>query len=174
VPTSLLDRLIAIAPDFWSRRSGVYYFDRGSIGDLLKKLFSRTLTDEKEWTPEPTLSEAFSKVLTSEKELGRCLRHKEAFSLQKVDDVIREIRTGTSQLLEECNKGRQIEVALWLWNVSQLDQNLQLMLDNLKPDMRNRFESLYTDRNEALLHLSERMVSILEDYLKELEFGDSG
>lgn len=169
VPTNLIDRLIATAPDFWSRRSGVYYFDRGSISELLKKLFSRSHEDEKEWTPEPTLSKAFEKILSSEKELGRCLRDKKSFSLRKVDDVIREIQSGISQLIEECNKGKQIEVALWLWNFSQLDLRLQRMLDNLEPAMRNRFDSLYTDRNEALLHLSEKMVAILRDYLKELE-----
>jgi hypothetical protein len=169
VPTNLLDRLIATAPDFWSRRSGVYYFDRGSISELLKKLFSRSDEDETEWTPEPTLSKAFQKILSCEKELGRCLRDKKSFSLGKVDDVIREIQSGISQLIEECQKGKQIEVALWLWNFSQLDLKLQRMLDSLEPEMRNRFDSLYTDRNEALLHLSERMVTILKDYLKELE-----
>jgi len=169
IPTNLLDRLIAIAPDFWSRRSSVYYFNRSSISELLNKLFSRTHSDQKEWIPEPTLSEAFEKILSCEKELGRCLRDKKSFSLKRVDDEIREIQTGISQLIEECNKGRQIEVALWLWSFSQLDLNLQRMLDSLEPNMRNRFDSLYTDRNEALLNLSERMVAILQDYLKELE-----
>jgi hypothetical protein len=169
VPTNFLDRLIAIAPDFWSRRSGVYYFDRGSISELLNKLFSRTRTDENEWTAKPTLSGAFDKILSCEKELGRCLRDKKSFSLGKVDDVIGEIRSGTSRLIEECNSGQQIEAALWLWNFSQLDMKLQRMLDDLDPHTRNRFDSLYTDRNEALLHLSEQMVAILQDYLKELE-----
>lgn len=169
ISSSLLDQLIALAPDFWSRRSAVYYFDGGSISELLNKLFSQVQAEEKGWSPETTLSEAFEKILSCERELGRCLRDKKSFSLVKVDDVIREIRMGVSQLIEECEKGRQIEVALWFWNVSHLDLELQEMLDSLEPERRNRFESLYTDRNEALLHLSERVISVLRDYLAQLE-----
>jgi hypothetical protein len=169
ISTELLDQLITLAPDFWSRRSAVYYFDGGSISELLKKLFSKARTDQKDWSPETALSEAFERVLSCEKELGRCLRDKKSFSLVKVDDVIREIRMGVSQLIEECEKGKQIEVALWFWNVSHLDLELQDMLDSLEPERRNRFEALYTDRNEALLHLSERVVSVLQEYLLQLE-----
>jgi hypothetical protein len=169
ISTGLLNQLVKFAPDFWSRRSAVYYFDGGSISELLDKLFSRAKAEEKEWSLEPTLSDAFEKILSCEKELGRCLRDKKSFSLAKVDDLIREIRMGVSQLIEECEKGRQIEVALWFWTFSHLDSALQEMLDSLEPERRNRFEALYTDRNEALLHLSERMVSLLSDYLDQLE-----
>jgi hypothetical protein len=169
IPNPLLDQLITLAPDFWSRRSAVYYFDGGSISELLNKLFAGAQAEKKEWSPETALSEAFERILSCEKELGRCLRDKNSFSLVKVDDVIREIRMGVSQLIEECEKGRQIEVALWFWNVSHLDLELQKMLDSLEPETRNRFESLYTDRNEALLHLSERVISLLRDYLAQLE-----
>lgn len=164
-----LDELINWAPDFWSRRGAVYYFSKRSLDDLLTKLFAKAGDANHDWTPEPALSDAFETILSSERELSRSLRDKTSFSLQSVDGFIRNIRDGASRLIEECKKGREIEVALWLWNFSHLDSVLQNMLDNLEPGQRSMLESLYTDRNEVLLHLSQQLMRILENYLAGLE-----
>jgi hypothetical protein len=72
-------------------------------------------------------------------------------------------------LVAECSRGRQIEVALWLWNLSHLDAQLQKILDALDPSQRSRYESLYTDRNEALLYLSKKLPDILKAYRGSLD-----
>ena len=169
ISTELLSQLVNIAPDFWSRRSAVYYFSGQPFDHLLARLFAQARDKGQKWIPEPALSDALEAILTSEKELATRLRDKSLFSLTNIDSLILGIKGGVYQLVEECNKGRQIEVALWLWNLTDLDNELQLMLDNLDSEQRSRFESLYTDRNEVLLHLSERLIELLKQYLETLE-----
>src|SRR5208282_1141781 len=169
ISTELLNQLTAVAPDFWSRRSAVYYFSERTFDDLLNRLFAKARDEGQKWAPEPVLSSAFETILSSEKQLGICLRNKKSFSITSIDNFIRKIRSGVFQLIEECREGRQIEVALWLWNLSNLDAALQEMLDNLHPERRNLFESLYTDRNEVLLSLSEKLIELLQDHLVALE-----
>jgi hypothetical protein len=169
VGESQLSSAIALAPDFWSRRSAVYYFVRTPNAKLLSKLFASTSQGPSKWKPESTLAGAFETILSSERHLLKCLRHKKQFSLAKADALIHEIRRGVKTLHEESLGGRQIEVALWLWNLSRLDADLQGFLDRLGPEQRRLYESLYTDRNEALLFLSKELPSILSDYQKKLE-----
>lgn len=169
ISTELLNELANMAPDFWSRRSAVYYFSERTFDDLLTRLFAQERDKSQKWRPEPALSDAFETILSSEKELAYCLRDKTAFSIARIDDCICKIKGGVFQLIEECHKGRQIEVAFWLWSLSHLDSELQDMLDSLKPEQRSLFESLYTDRNEVLLHLSENLSDLLHNYLRSLE-----
>jgi len=159
-----LSALISLAPDLWSRRGGVYDFSKTTTRTFLKKLFAQSPAESKKWRPEPILSEAFNKIFASEKALASCLRERESFSLSKADTLINKITSGLDTLSAECNRGRQIEVALWIWNFSHLDAQLQQMLDGLEPAQRSRYESLYTDRNEALLYLSKKLPEIIQRY----------
>lgn len=164
-----LSQLTSAAPDLWSRRSAVYYFSQSSPKTLLRRLFSRVSSETKKWTPEPILSDAFEAIFSSERELEKCLVHRKSFSLTKTDKLIRNIRSGVDRLASECRKGRQIEIALWLWNLNHLDEELQQFLDSLQTHQKHRYESLYTDRNEALLYLSKKLPQILRNYLGGLD-----
>src|SRR5713226_5647985 len=69
ISSDLLNHLINVAPDFWSRRTSVYYLTKRSTADLLAKLFPRTGGSAPQWAPEPSLSDAFDRILSSEREL---------------------------------------------------------------------------------------------------------
>lgn len=167
--TDLLRRFVAIAPDFWSRRSTVYYFSRSTADQLIRRLFSRTSNgEEREGTKSP-ISEALKTVLYSEDELNRCLRHRRSFSLAKADDLIKALRSAVEDLIRECSGGKQLEVGLWLWNLSQLDYDVETMLEKLGGRERDLYQYLYTDRNEVVLHLCEETPRLLARYLDQLE-----
>jgi hypothetical protein len=164
----LLPRMISDAPDLWSRRGAVYHFSQTTAKSFLKILFRQSPSESKQWKPEPTLSEAFKKIFATERALDQCLKDRNSFSLTKADGLIAKIHAGVDSLVTECKRGRQIEVALWLWNLSHLDAELQEILDSLEPNQRIRYESLYTDRNEALLYLSKKLPDILRKYRDSL------
>jgi len=110
--TSELGRFIAVAPDFWSRRSIVYYFTETKAADLLGRLFhdgSRTTVKSGQETP---ISRALKGLVSAETELMECLNRKASFSLPKADELIRWIKVNVEDLRRECKNGRQIEVAL--------------------------------------------------------------
>jgi hypothetical protein len=169
ISSELLNELAKIAPDFWSRRSGVYYFSERSVEDLLSRMFSQEKNKGPEWNSDPNLSDAFEAILSAEKELSDCLRTRAKFSIAKIDFCIEKVQGGVSQLMGECEKGRQIEIAFWLWGLGHLDNELQTMLDGLESTQRTLFESLYTDRNEVLLKLSQSLTEFLESYLEVLK-----
>lgn len=168
LPAKLLPRMIADAPDLWSRRGAVYHFSQTTTKDFLKKIFGQSSGESKKWKPEPIISEAFKGIFATEKALGQCLRDRKSFSLTKADGLIAKIHGGVDSLVAECKRGRQIEVALWLWNLSHLDGELQSVLDSLEPNQQAQYESLYTDRNEALLYLSKKLPEILRRYRDSL------
>jgi hypothetical protein len=167
-PTKMLATVIAHSPDLWSRRGAVYYFSQTSTKTLLNRLFEKSSTDSSKWVPEPILSEAFQKIFAAERSLAQCLRDKKSFSLPKADALLSKIHAGIDALETECKRGRQIEVALWLWNLSHLDAELQAMLDSLETPQQARYESLYTDRNEALLFVAKKLPEILTKYRQSL------
>jgi hypothetical protein len=169
IPESLLPPLTSAAPDLWSRRSSVYYFAQSPIKKLLSRLFSHISPEAEKWAPEPVLSDAFETIFSSERGLNNCLANKRAFSLPKMDSLILRIKSGVERLVGESGKGRQLEITLWLWNLNHLDADLENFLDRLDTEQRNLYESLYTDRNEALLYLSERLPKLLNRYLSTLD-----
>ncbi len=164
----LLPKMITDAPDLWSRRGVVYHFSQTTAKSFLKVLFRQSPSESRQWKPEPILSEAFKKIFATERALDQCLKDRNSFSLTKADGLIAKIHAGVDSLVTECKHGRQIEVALWLWNLSHLDGELQEILDSLEPSQRIRYESLYTDRNEALLYLSKKLPDILRRYRDSL------
>jgi len=164
----ILPRMITDAPDLWSRRGAVYHFSHTSTRSFLRRLFKQSASESQKWKPEPILSEAFKNIFATEKALNQCLKDRNSFSLSKADRLIAKIHAGIDTLERECKRGRQIEVALWLWNLSHLDGELQDILDSLEPSQRVRYDSLYTDRNEALLYLSKKLPKILTSYRKTL------
>jgi hypothetical protein len=167
--TPELRRLVEVAPDFWSRRSVVCYFTETSAADLLRKLFHDGSSTAAKSESETPISRALQALVSAETELMGCLTRRESFSLPKADELIRRISTSVESLRRECKNGRQIEVTLWLWNMTHLDYDLQRMLDRLEERQRGLFEYLYTDRNEVVLHLCERIPTYLSSYLRQLE-----
>jgi hypothetical protein len=168
LPAKILPKLITDAPDLWSRRGVVYHFSQTTTRSFLKNLFKQSLPESIKWKPEPVLSEAFKNIFATERALDQCLKDRNSFSLTKADSLIAKVHAGVETLVTECKHGRQIEVALWLWNLSHLDGELQGILDSLEPSQRIQYESLYTDRNEALLYLSKKLPDILRRYLDSL------
>jgi hypothetical protein len=164
----LLPKMIADAPDLWSRRGVVYHFSQTTAKSFLRTLFKQSPSESGKWKPEPILSEAFKKIFSTERALSQCLNDRRSFSLTKADGMIAKIHAGVDTLNAECKLGRQIEVALWLWNLSHLDGELQEILDSLERSQRIHYESLYTDRNEALLYLSKKLPDILRKYRESL------
>jgi hypothetical protein len=164
-----VQQLAASAPDFWSRRHGVYSFDSTSVESLLGRIFSRRSKIGQPGHPNRDISRSLSDVLAAERELRGCLQHRSQFSLGKADGLIQKIRKGVDQLLAAGRKGRQIEIAMWLWNISRLDQDLQQVAQSADSASRNVYEALYTDRNEVLLHMAEGILDILSNYSDGLD-----
>ncbi len=169
VSTPELDRLIRLTPDFWSRRSAVYYFTRPSAAELLSKLFSQPPVGADKWLADPAISDALKTIFSAERELAKCLQDRRSFSLARADELIKRINIGVERLITECQHGRRIEVALWLWDLSHLDYDLQKWLDVLDAAEKNLYEYLYTDRNEVVLYVSEKIINILKKYSRQLE-----
>lgn len=164
-----LPELVSKAPDFWSRRHAVYKFDSVSVDKLLAQIFDPADYDPSTSTVGGVVSEALSEILKAERELQACLQHEHEFSLGKADRLISIIRKELSVLREACRKGKQMEVALWLWNLSRSDSELRRMAIREDRESGRIYEMLYTERNEVLLYLSEHVVGVLERYGNSLE-----
>jgi hypothetical protein len=165
--TSLqVQKLASTAPDFWSRRTAVYFFSKPSTKRLLEKLFAR---DRKGRVAPPSdVESAFAKILDSEKKLSRCLKKSQDFSVEAADAQIKNLESNLDHLTQQCKNGRQIEVALWLWNTTHVERNLRFFVDGLEPGARDVYGYVYTDRSEVILYLAERMPQILPDYGKSV------
>jgi hypothetical protein len=169
ISKSQIQQLASAAPDLWSRRHGVYSFDVTSVENLLTKIFSQRPNAGDTGHPNRDVARAVTDILAAERELRGCLQHRSQFSLGKADDLIQRIRKGVDQLETAGRKGKKIEIAMWLWNMSRLDQDLQQAVRSAETTQKGFFETLYTDRNEVLLHMAENIVSILTEYSEELE-----
>ena len=91
--------------------------------------------------------------------------------MRKADELIARIEKGVEQLENAGRKGRQLEVAMWLWNMSRLDQDLERAVETLEEETREDWETIYADRNEALLFVAENIRSIFNDYAESLQKG---
>jgi len=161
-----VQKLASTAPDFWSRRTAVYFFSKPSTKHLLEKLFSR---GRKGKVARPSDVEcAFGEILSAEKQLGKCLRKSQHFSVEAVDAQIKNLESNLGKLAQQCNEGRQIEVALWLWNTTHVERQLLYFVDALEPGAKDVYGYVYTDRSEVILYLAERMPQILADYGKSV------
>ncbi len=162
-----VQKLASTAPDFWSRRTAVYFFNKPSTKDLLGRLFAR---DKKgKVAPPSDVESALLEIIASEKKLGRCLRKSQHFSVEAADAQIKILESSLDHLTQQCKKGRQIEVALWLWNATHVERSLRFFVNGLKePGMRDVYGYVYTDRSEVILYLAERMPEILAGYGKSV------
>jgi hypothetical protein len=169
IPKRQIQQLAAAAPDFWSRRQGVYTFNDTSVHDLLAKIFAHRTKDPHARQPNREVVKSVTDVLDAERELRGCLQHRSQFSLSKADDLIQRIMKGIEQLETAARKGKKIEIAMWLWNISRLDHDLQEAVQLADTNQKDVFETLYTDRNEVLLHMAENIVEILTEYSEGIE-----
>jgi hypothetical protein len=162
-----IQRLAAVAPDFWSRRTAVYLFNKPSTKDLLARLFSRKSPTEKQVTSD--IHDAFEETLRSEKALASCLRRKGHFSVEVADEHIKRLQSSLDYLAQQCNNKRQLEVALWLWNATQVERILHHFVRNMAPEMQNVYGDVYSDRTELVLYMAEQMPGLLAEYGKLVE-----
>lgn len=156
--------LASKAPDFWSRRTGVYSFNKPTTKELLGKLFSRHKAADH---TEPTdIETAFSEILASENKLSRYFRKGHQFSVEAADEQLSLLESNLDYLIQQCKKERQIEVALWLWNTTRVDGYLRYFMKSLEPHDRDVYGYVYTDRSEVILYLAEAMPQLLMEYAK--------
>src|SRR5208282_4078018 len=161
-----VQKLAAVAPDFWSRRTAVYLFNKPSTKELLARLFSRGPLHEKRGTSD--IEDAFEEILRAEKALASCLRRKGDVSVETADEHIRSLHSSLERLVQQCNNKRQLEVAIWLWNATQVERTLHHFV-SMGPEIKNVYGDVYTDRTELILHMAEQMPTLLEDYGKLVE-----
>ena len=162
-----VQRLAAVAPDFWSRRTAVYVFNKPSTTNLLARLFSRKSAPEGNTTSD--IADAFEETLKAEKALASCLRRKGHFSVEAADEHIKRLQSSLEYLVRQCGNKRQLEVALWLWNATQLEGVLYRFVRSMAPADKNVYGEVYNDRTELVLYMAEQMPNLLEGYGKLVE-----
>jgi DNA-directed RNA polymerase specialized sigma24 family protein len=162
----LLSRLPGIAPDFWSRRTAVYRFTPEPTKELLARLFSLAHKDLVAHQPS-TIGKAIKDIIDAERILSKCLRTR-FFAVEEADALIAIIQDNIRVLRNEGESGRQIDIAMHLWNIGQVDKQVERFVKELNASDRNIFEYVYTDRNEALLHVAQETQTLLTRYLDEL------
>jgi hypothetical protein len=163
VNSQQLPKLASRAPDLWSRRTSTLYFDVSSIGALLERIFGVDETAANNQTDE--IATALREILDAERGLNSCLSVQRNFSLRNADGFIQKLKVNAGKLLQECSNGRKLDVALWLWNASQMD----LIVER---GMRSRHGldlSAYLDRNDLLLALARQAERLLTQYLSQID-----
>jgi len=167
VSSEQISELVTLAPDFWSRRSGVYHLQNDSIEELMRKLFSGPDRDcDPRWVPDPTVPNLLDAIFESEKALAKCLGSPDDFSLPHADDLLRTI-TDAVEKLKGFKGAKRLEVSAWLWNMAELDSHLVSMGDPT-PENGRWSEETKGDANEALLAVAEELSDFLDSYLKAL------
>jgi len=156
-------QLAAKAPDFWSRRTAIFYFDSPSFAGLLDQIFKGFKTPERVQADE--ISGALRDILSSERELQKCLMNRRHFSLPKADSFIKKLRTDIQKLAAECSKGRKLDVVLWMWNAGHLD----IALGRFQSPTRTPSQTTLLERNDLLLSLAEHIEKVLRQYLVQME-----
>ncbi|HEX3103217.1 MAG TPA: hypothetical protein VHQ22_02130 [Terriglobales bacterium] len=156
-------QLAAKAPDFWSRRTAIFYFDSPSFTVLLDQIFKGFKTSERVQADE--ISGALRDILSSERELEKCLMNRRHFSLPRADSFIKKLRTNIQKLVTECSKGRKLDVVLWMWNAGHLD----IALGRFGPPTRTPTQTTLLERNDLLLSLAEHIEKVLRQYLVQME-----
>lgn len=162
----LLSHLPSLAPDFWSRRTGIYRFTPQPTRELLKRLFANG-EDGGLSGKETEIGKAISEVRGSERALRKCLRT-DSFKVEHADALMAKIHESVLILRKQCENGNPIDVALHLWSLAHLDAHLERILGNMSTGDRNVYEYLYTDRNEALLFTAQKLPQIIEKYLETI------
>lgn len=158
-----LPRLASRAPDLWSRRTSTLYFDASSISALLERIFGIDKTAAKGQTDK--IAKALREILDAERGLNACLSVQRNFSLRSADAFIQKLKGNVGKLSEECAQGRRLEVALWLWNASQLD----LIVERGMRSKQGLNISAYLDGNDLLLALAQQSERLLTQYLSQIE-----
>src|SRR5262249_13192882 len=114
------------------------------------------------WAKDQELPNAFENLVRAEENLRKCKGH-DHFSLMKTQELKRSIIEAVSELLRSAKNGQNLEIAIWLWNLGQLDDYLIRLLDEL-PRERSYFEQIYELRNDTILELSSELEDILHTY----------
>jgi hypothetical protein len=158
-----LPTLASRAPDFWSRRTAIFYFDTYSFTALIDRIFSQFTAISNVKADE--ISKALREILSCERELQTCLLSRRHFSLPKADSFIEKLRSSVQVLIAECTKGRKLDVALWLWNASHMDT----LLRRRKANDHLLAQATFLEFNDLLLLLAKRIDKVLRQYSAQLE-----
>jgi hypothetical protein len=162
----LLSRFPGLAPDFWSRRTGIYRFTPQPTRELISRLFSKGKGGASS-AHRSDIAKAIDEIRDSERALRKCLRT-DSFKVEHPDALMAKIRDNVVALRSQCEGGNPIDVALHLWKLARLDATLERVVGDLSIGERNVFEYLYTDRNEALLFTAQKLPDIFLKYLENI------
>jgi hypothetical protein len=152
------------APDFWSRRTAVYHFDNVSAQALISRLFRNSPIPRETFVSDASLSECLEIILQKETQLQTHVNPQSELDISHAKECQQRLISAANQLLAAVDDGKALELALWLWNLSNLDSDLQVWLSGMDNIHRNRFESIYTDRNEVILSLAGDLSKIIKQY----------
>jgi len=166
VTSRVLPVMVARAPDFWSRRTATYYFTQATVRELLVRLFG------KKGVPSASIdavSAGVQKILVTEGELNKLIRGPSRGTPPEVKHLVLVIKEGLETLLGECRQGRKFQVALTLWTLTRIDEELYKTVRQVPRRAAAPYASLYEDRNEILLGISERITDLLERYRRRVD-----
>jgi len=163
VNSGQLPKLASRAPDLWSRRTSTLYFDGSSISALLERIFGADNIGTDGQADE--IATALREIFEAERGLNACLSVQRNFSIRNADGFIQRLKLNVGKLLQQCSKGRTLDVALWLWNASQLD----LIVERGTRSKHGLDVSAYLDRNDLLLAMARQVERLLMQYLSQIE-----
>jgi len=161
VTSTVLQALIGRAPDLWSRRTETYYFSQPSVSQLLARLFGPQGLGP---IPEGRVADRLSRLFSAERELNSLFRGKKPIRLLQLDEKIRIILDCVGALIRVCRENKSFQVATSLWLYTGVDQQLRRMIRAAPRRSREGAINLYDERNEVLLNVSAKVVSLLEAY----------
>lgn len=156
------------AVDLWSRRTAVYQFEPESAHQLIAKLFRNSPIPQETWKSKDALFECLETVLSKEGQLRECIKGTSELNPTRAKECQNTLLRNAEKLSQALSDGRQVELALWLWNVAGVAGMLRNWLAELDYSSRTTFEGMYADRNELLLVLAEKMPLILRRYKRDL------
>ncbi len=161
-----LTRFAATAPDFWSRRTAVVRLSESPAAERIRALFSGYKPPNVS-AFEADMRQSFATVSHCEKELQECLQG-EHFSIARIDGKIAKLRQAISVFLSWIERGRALQVTLWMWNALQLDSAFQRRLQNALSSTTAQPDTLLDHRNEVLVQVSANLSTILEEYRESI------
>lgn len=164
VTNSLLKLLIARAPDFWSRRTATYFFNRVEVKEYLKGIFGQESIADDQALTNRKISRALRMVLSNEAEINKLVKASKCVSPLQIDKLARAINMGVESLIHDSNDGKNFIVTMKLWNLAELDEQVYEYLAIQRVD-RNRF---YDYRTSAFYEVAEQITSILDSYKKSI------
>lgn len=165
VSNTILNRMVAKAPDFWSRRTVTHYFTSQTVTELLTRLFEH---EAKQIKTNGKVFQVLRRVFSHERELEQILQHSKEISPVDIHRLMSEINLGITDLITECHMSNAFEVSFRLWVLADIDRWLKRMAQNISR-YDAPFALLYEERMEILLGVADKMTKILENYQSNLE-----